>query len=321
MAASRTVLVIGVGSIGERHVRCFQSTGRAEISLCEIDLDLGKQIAQRYEVDQVYAELDAALDGRPDAAVIATAETRFLAFTTMAYGARGISYFLYWGPKSYGGLYSDGEPSFMVKEVAAINAEIAHFGPALMELDSTAVYHTAPLPYGTQAVPADAPLRFTGGGEFVLGLFGKNGKTTAFMVVNRSYNQNAEAAVKIEIPSSKLQELDRTIGKWSDGPVMDANRDRTASHAGHVLRLAVKRSGVEVWPRLWHSMRSTRQTELVERFPVHVTCSWLGNTIDVAATHYLKTTQQHFIEATKVAQKAAQHAPAHGGTDPKVVIS
>ena len=80
-----------------------------------------------------------------------------------------------------------------------LNAEIAKFGPALMELDSTAVYHTAPLPYGTQAVPADAPVRFTGGGEFVLGLFGKNGKTTAFMVVNRSYKQDAEAAVKVAI--------------------------------------------------------------------------------------------------------------------------
>ena len=153
------------------------------------------------------------------------AETRFLVFTTMAYGARGISYFLYWGPESYGGLYRDGKPSPMVKEVAALNAEIAQFGPALMELDSTAVYHTAPLPYGTQVVPADAPVRFTGSGEFVLGLFGKNGKTTAFMVVNRSYKQDAEAAVKVAIPGSKLQELDRTTGKWSDGQVLEANRE------------------------------------------------------------------------------------------------
>ena len=38
-------------------------------------------------------------------------ELRFLAFTTMAYGGRGISYFLYWGPKSQGGLYQDGKPS------------------------------------------------------------------------------------------------------------------------------------------------------------------------------------------------------------------
>ncbi|MBN2292030.1 MAG: hypothetical protein JXM70_06365 [Pirellulales bacterium] len=153
------------------------------------------------------------------------AETRLLVFTTMAYGGRGISYFTYWGPERYGGLYRDGKPSPMVKEVAALNAEIAHFGPALMELDSKAVYHTAPLPYGTRAVPTHAPVRFTGDGEFVLGLFGKNGKTTAFMVVNRSYKQNAEATVKVEILGSKLQELDRTTGKWSHGPVMDANRE------------------------------------------------------------------------------------------------
>lgn len=153
------------------------------------------------------------------------AETRFLVFTTMAYGGRGISYFLYWGPEVYGGLYRDGKSTPMVKEVAAINAEIAQFGPALMELESTAVYHTAPLPYGTQAVPADAPVRFTGGGEFVLGLFGKNGKTTAFMVVNRSYKQDAEATMKVELPGGKLQELDRKTGKWSDGPALDANRE------------------------------------------------------------------------------------------------
>jgi hypothetical protein len=153
------------------------------------------------------------------------AETRFLVFTTMAYGGRGISYFTYWGPADYLGLYRDGKASPMVKEVAALNAEIARFGPALMELDSTAVYHTAPLPYGTQAVPANAPVQFIGGGEFVLGLFGKKGQTTAFMVVNRNYKQNAEAALKVTIPGSKLQELDRKTGKWSGGPVLGAGRE------------------------------------------------------------------------------------------------
>ena len=60
-------------------------------------------------------------------------ETRFLVFTTIAYGGRGISYFIYWGPEAYRGLYQDGKPSPMVKEVAALNAEIAKFGPALMD--------------------------------------------------------------------------------------------------------------------------------------------------------------------------------------------
>ena len=151
-------------------------------------------------------------------------ETRFLVFTTMAYGGRGISYFTYWGPSAHGGLYRDGKTTPMVKEVAVINAEIGRLGPALMELDSIAVYHTSPLPYGTRAVPADAPLQFINGGEFVLGLFGKNGKTTAFMVVNRSYKQKAEAALKVTIPGDRIQELDRTTGKWSDGTALSTDR-------------------------------------------------------------------------------------------------
>jgi hypothetical protein len=171
-------------------------------------------------------------------------ETRFLVFTTMAYGGRGISYFTYWGPEAYGGLYRDGKASPMAKEVAAINAEIAQFGPALMQLDSTAVYHTAPLPFGTQAAPADAPVQFAGEGEFVLGLFGKDGKdgkTTAFMVANRSYKQQAEAALKVNLPGNKLQELDRKTGKWVDGPAVGADhlvKVKLAAGDGRLFRAA-----------------------------------------------------------------------------------
>ena len=86
-------------------------------------------------------------------------ELRFLAFTTMAYGGRGISYFLYWGPKEQGGLYQDGKPSPLAPEAARLNAEIARFGPVLLTLESTGVYHTAPLPYGTTAVPAASPVQ------------------------------------------------------------------------------------------------------------------------------------------------------------------
>jgi len=169
------------------------------------------------------------------------AETRFLVYTTLAYGGRGISYFTYWGPETYAGLYREGKPSPMVKEVTALNAEMEMFGPALMELDSTAVYHTAPLPYGTQAAPADAPVRVTGGGEFVLGLFGKKGKTNAFMVVNRSYKQDAEATVKVTLPGDKLQELDRKTGKWVDGPALGADREtkvKLTAGDGRLFRVA-----------------------------------------------------------------------------------
>jgi predicted dehydrogenase len=66
------VLVVGVGSIGHRHVRCFKATGRAEISLCETNGDLRRKIAEQYGVDRAFSDLDAALADPPEAAVIAT---------------------------------------------------------------------------------------------------------------------------------------------------------------------------------------------------------------------------------------------------------
>jgi predicted dehydrogenase len=66
------VLVVGTGSIGERHVRCFQKTGRASIAIVEPESDRCMQVAGRYDVQRVFASLDHAWPHAWDAAVIAT---------------------------------------------------------------------------------------------------------------------------------------------------------------------------------------------------------------------------------------------------------
>jgi predicted dehydrogenase len=76
------ILVIGVGSIGERHVRCFQATGRATLALCETNADLRRRVADRYHVDRAFSDLDAALVEPPDAAVIATPAHLHIAMAT-----------------------------------------------------------------------------------------------------------------------------------------------------------------------------------------------------------------------------------------------
>jgi predicted dehydrogenase len=69
---SHRVLIIGVGSIGERHLRCFQQTGRAVISVCEPNEKLCQQIENTYTVDRCRANLDDFLADPPDAAVVCT---------------------------------------------------------------------------------------------------------------------------------------------------------------------------------------------------------------------------------------------------------
>jgi len=67
------ILVIGGGSIGERHVRCFLNSGRADVSLCEINPTVLQRLSQEYALHGQYAELDQALtDGDFDAAVVCT---------------------------------------------------------------------------------------------------------------------------------------------------------------------------------------------------------------------------------------------------------
>lgn len=77
------------------------------------------------------------------------------------------------------------------------------------------------------------------------------------------------------------------------------------------LKRAIERSGVECWPRVWHNMRATRQTELTETYPEHVVCAWLGNSPNTAKAHYLQVTDEHFQNAS-----APQGAPQYTPTQP-----
>ena len=51
----------------------------------------------------------------------------------------------------------------------------------------------------------------------------------------------------------------------------------------------------------FQNLRSTRETELMNDFPAHVVCGWLGNSQPVAEKHYLQVTDEHFEKAVQIA--------------------
>jgi predicted dehydrogenase len=67
-----SVLIVGAGSIGERHLRCFQQAGRARLALCEINANLRGEVAERYGITRTFGDLEEALGNPLEAAVIAT---------------------------------------------------------------------------------------------------------------------------------------------------------------------------------------------------------------------------------------------------------
>lgn len=84
MTPRRRVLVVGVGSIGERHTRCFLATGRAEVAICEPNAALRQTVAERYGIERVFADIDAALVERPEAVVVCTPAQLHIPIATAA---------------------------------------------------------------------------------------------------------------------------------------------------------------------------------------------------------------------------------------------
>jgi integrase len=63
------------------------------------------------------------------------------------------------------------------------------------------------------------------------------------------------------------------------------------------LMKIIRSAGLKPWPRLWHNLRASRQTELADQFPSHVVCRWIGNSEVVAREHYLSVTPEHIERA------------------------
>jgi integrase len=88
--------------------------------------------------------------------------------------------------------------------------------------------------------------------------------------------------------------------------VVDAQAYRDAADSGDGWKNAnlrtqflklLKKAGVPAWGRLFHSMRASRQTELLHQHPSHVVCKWLGNSPEIARKHYALTTDEDFDRA------------------------
>lgn len=105
------------------------------------------------------------------------------------------------------------------------------------------------------------------------------------------------------------------------GSELVITRYRQNSNLRTQMTRILKRAGLKVWPRLFHNLRSSRQTELAERHPIHVVCAWLGNSPIIAQNHYLQVRESDFADAVRentaktgdaycgahAAQIAAQH--------------
>jgi hypothetical protein len=158
-------------------------------------------------------------------------EVRYLAYTTLAYGAQGISYYVYCCPGHKGGIaLPDGTPTPLYHTLKSVNREFAAIAGALQPLSSLGIYHAGMTPTGTEPLTKAVPFRLDPpvpamaykGPERVkgilLGLFGpagkdhEPGKATHVLVVNLDYKA---AETRTIVGPGKLELFDALGGTWS----------------------------------------------------------------------------------------------------------
>lgn len=60
----------------------------------------------------------------------------------------------------------------------------------------------------------------------------------------------------------------------------------------------IRKAGLQLWPKLFQNLRSTRQTEMsIQSYATHIVCAWIGNTEAVANKHYFQVPDSEFDRA------------------------
>lgn len=150
---------------------------------------------------------------------------RFLIYTTLAYGAQGISYYVYCFPGHIGGIVlPDGTPTPLYHALKTLNREFVAIATELQPLLCRGVCHTGMMPPGAvplpehtsftfdppiPAVPYKVNARVEG---MLLSRFGNAEASSHAVVVNLDYK--AARTVTLADPAP-LEIFDATTGQWS----------------------------------------------------------------------------------------------------------
>jgi hypothetical protein len=228
----------------------YQFTTNGDSSDYFLNLSLIRRAAQGSGLP--FLNIVQACTWSPSMRVPTPDEMRFLVYTTLAYGAQGISYYVYCWPGHTGGIANaDGTPTVIYDALKTLNRDFVAIASQLRRLKSIAVYHAGMLPPGSRPLAADAGFRFdppVSAMEYrskeparglLLGTFGapsrkgRGLKATHAVVVNLDYS--TEKVVGIQ-GGGRLEVFNPTTAEWTPAKAKRAEL-HLAPGGGKLLRV------------------------------------------------------------------------------------
>ncbi|HEY5913959.1 MAG TPA: hypothetical protein VJA21_25505 [Verrucomicrobiae bacterium] len=133
----------------------YQFTTTGDSGQYFLNLGLIRRAAQ--DAGLPFLNIVQACTWAPSMRVPKADEMRYLVYTTLAYGAQGISYYVYCHPGHTGGIANaDGTPTPLYDALTVLNREFVAIARELQPLRSVGVYQAGMLPPGAESLPKDA---------------------------------------------------------------------------------------------------------------------------------------------------------------------
>lgn len=178
-------------------------------------LNLGMIRKMALEANVPFLNIVQACTWTPSMRVPTPDELTWLVYTSLAYGAQGISYYVYSHPGHEGAMaLADGTPTPLYHAASRLNREFVAIASQLQPLRPLGAYHMGETPLGAEALPPDAPIAAkppVSAPGLVAGLFGRERRATHAVVVNLDYGEPVSVALTTP---AKVGAFDCGTGRW-----------------------------------------------------------------------------------------------------------
>lgn len=158
-------------------------------------------------------------------------DLRWQAYTTLAYGAKGILWFTYWTPpfdpqwRFRNAIINErGMPSTKYTILKDLHGRIRTLARTQMRLRSMGVYHIPPLPKGTVALDSRSPVAECDAEDILIGWL-RDGQSKDYLwVVNRSFRQSRRVTLRLRASVHEVGEVSQMDGLVQPVPYDASNR-------------------------------------------------------------------------------------------------
>jgi hypothetical protein len=174
-----------------------------------------RRVAQKHQLP--FLNIVCCNQLRPHTPIPSPANLLFQAYTTLAAGYRGVTWYNYYGPGyKYTPIDHSGRKSLTWVYLQQVNGQIARLAPIMSRLDSTGVFFTAPAPVNhLPLLPGQLVESVTCATPVMVGEFRHANGDSYVMVVNLSLERSANFTLKTTSTHNSIKEVSAVDGSLS----------------------------------------------------------------------------------------------------------